>query len=60
MSQLSVGIKVEAEHKATANWIRKMCQKGHCPANREIYKKIAQNHISEHKNYYAKLKTLKL
>jgi hypothetical protein len=60
MSQLSMGMKVETEHRHTVDWLKKMCKKGKCPSDKEVFKHISKDHIAEHKDYYTKLKTLKL
>ena len=59
--QLKMGIKVEAEHKDTVNYIRKFFKKNkRLPTNKEIYKSIAADHLSERKDYYTKLNKCKL
>lgn len=61
MKQLDIGIKIEAEHTPTYNYIRQFEKKhGRLPSKREFFKKIAQNHIAEDKNYYKKLVGCKL
>jgi len=60
-NQLKMGIKVEQEHKPTYNFIKNYYKKfGRMPSQQEVFKHIALNHISEHKNYYSQLKTLRL
>jgi hypothetical protein len=56
MSQLSIGRKVEKEHKATINKIKS----GKIKTNEQIYTSIAKDHLKEDKDYYTKLKKAKL
>lgn len=56
--QLKMGIQVEKEHSGTVDFILNNCKKG-CPKT-EIFKKIAEDHLSEDKKYYTKLKKAKL
>ena len=59
--ELKMGIKVEAEHIKTIKYIKNTLKKtGKLPPNTEIYKHIAENHLSENKNYYKILKKAKL
>jgi hypothetical protein len=60
-NQLRMGIKVEQEHKPTYNYIKNYLKKnGKLPSQKEVFTHIAQNHLSEKKNYYSQLKTLRL
>lgn len=58
--QLKEGIKIESEHRGTVKYIISKCHKGKCPSYREIFKKIASDHLSEESDYYTRLKKAKL
>lgn len=59
--ELKMGINVEKEHAKTVQYIKNTLKKtGKLPPNKEIYKHIAENHLSENKNYYKTLKKAKL
>jgi sulfur relay (sulfurtransferase) DsrC/TusE family protein len=61
MKPIELGIKIESEHIPTYNYLKKYIEKkGHLPSKRDFFKKIAENHISEDKNYYKKLGRCKL
>uniref|UniRef100_A0A6M3M453 Uncharacterized protein n=1 Tax=viral metagenome TaxID=1070528 RepID=A0A6M3M453_9ZZZZ len=60
-TQLSMGMRVEKEHAKTIAFIKKYHRRyGRFPINKEVYKHIAKDHISEDKKYYSKLKKAKL
>ena len=60
-NQLRMGIKVEQEHKPTYNYIKNYLKKnGKLPSQKEVFTHIAQNHLSEHRNYYTVLNRVKL
>ena len=55
------GAKVEAEHQGTYNFIKKTLKKtGKLPSKKLVFKSIAKEHIKEDRQYYKKLKRLKL
>jgi len=61
MNELSLGIKIESEHKPTYNYLKEYLRRyGHLPPAQKVFKAIAQNHIDEDKNYYKKLGGCKL
>lgn len=60
MNQLKQGIKVESEHKDVYAWLKKACNCQSLPPAKEMYKKIAQDHLKENPQYYKKLKKAKL
>ena len=61
MNQRKEGIKVEMEHKGLGRWIDKFEHKHHkLPSDKDIAKKISEEHLKEDKNYYSKLKKAKL
>jgi len=61
MKQLKTGIKVESEHKGTYEFLKKALKKtGKLPPKKDVYKAIAKEHLKEDKNYYKKLKRMKL
>jgi len=56
-NQLSIGTKIESEHKETVDFIRSYVKKnGKMPPDKEIYKHISMNHTEkEMKDYYTRL-----
>jgi hypothetical protein len=54
-NQLRIGKKIEMEHKATADWIKKMCKANKCPSDSAIATKISKDHLKENSNYYLHL-----
>lgn len=59
--QLSMGKRIEEEHRDTLKFIRSYHRKHKTfPSNSLIYKKIAANHLDEDPKYYSKLKKCKL
>jgi len=61
VSELQKGIKVEREHKKTIRFLKAFYKKhGRFPDDDEIYKSIAKDHLSEHRDYYKKLMEAKL
>lgn len=59
--QLSMGIKVEAEHSGTLKFIKRYYNKhGKMPTQKEIFRHIASDHLREDPKYYTKLKKAKL
>ena len=59
--QLKMGIKIEREHKDTYNFIKEYFKKHKkMPTQKEVFTKIAKDHIEEKKDYYTKLKKCKL
>lgn len=61
MTQLSMGKKVESEHKGTVKFIKSYQQEhGRLPPAEKIYEKIALDHLHESRTYYSKLKKAKL
>lgn len=55
-SQLSIGTRIEAEHKDTLKFIKDYHEKhGKYPPEEEVYKQIARDHLSEFKDYYTRL-----
>lgn len=59
--ELSTGIKVESEHKPTYNYIKAYLKKHHkLPTQKDVFKRIAQNHIDEDPKYYEKVMRYKL
>jgi len=60
-NQLKMGIKVEQEHKPTYNFIKNYYKKfGRMPSQQEVFKHIAQNHLSETPTYYSRLNKARL
>ena len=59
-NQLLQGKQVEKEHRKTYNFFKKSCQQGRCPTKEKFFESIAKEHLHEDKNYYSKLKKLKL
>jgi sulfur relay (sulfurtransferase) DsrC/TusE family protein len=58
---LSMGIKVEAEHKKTIKFIKGYLKKNKkFPSNNQIFTSIAKDHLKESPVYYFKLKKAKL
>lgn len=61
MKELQLGIKIESEHQPTYDYIKAFVKKHHhLPTNKDVFKRIAQNHLDEDKNYYYKLGGCKL
>ena len=61
MKELNLGIKIESEHKPTYNYLKAYLEKNHkLPTQKDFFKRIAQNHLDEDKNYYNKLIGCKL
>jgi sulfur relay (sulfurtransferase) DsrC/TusE family protein len=60
-TQLTIGTKIEREHRATYNFLKKyVAEHRAMPKAKQLYKHIAENHLKEHPNYYTKLKRAKL
>lgn len=58
-SQLSIGRRVEREHKGTVNMIKRAVKRtGKIPPKGKIYGSIAREHLKEDKKYYSKLKKM--
>jgi len=56
MTQLEMGIDVEQEHESTYDWIASYLKKnGKLPPKKEVYKRIAQDHLDEYSDYYTRL-----
>ena len=54
--QLKMGIKAEAEHKKTIHYIKTYFDKHkRLPSDKEVYTKIAKDHLKEDPKYYSKL-----
>lgn len=53
--QLKIGKKVEKEHSGTIDFIIKMLKRDKTPKKKEIYGKIAKDHLKEDPKYYTKL-----
>lgn len=61
MNQLTQGIKTEQEHKEVVEFIKQFHKKhGRFPKEKEIYTRIAKDHLREDPKYYTKLKKYKL
>ena len=61
MSQLSMGRKVESEHKKTVQYLKQyLKQHGKLPPESRIYASVASDHLRENRAYYTKLKKAKL
>ena len=61
MNELKRGMQIESEHRRTASWLRRAVKKtGRLPSNKDIFKKIAQDHLKEHKDYYKRLSLARL
>ena len=61
MNQLKQGIKVESEHKKTYGFIKSFVMKNKkFPSEKQVFKKIATDHLKEDSKYYSKLKKYKL
>jgi len=56
IDQLSMGIKIEREHRNTIRFIEKYAKLKIFPSRDLIYSKIAQDHLKEDPEYYTKLK----
>ena len=55
--ELKMGIKIESEHKDTYDFIKQFYKKHkRFPTQKEVYKKIAKDHIKEDPKYYTKIK----
>ena len=55
-NQISIGTKIESEHKETVAFIKSYFQEyKKLPSNKEIYKHIAENHVAEISDYYTRL-----
>lgn len=52
MSDLEKATKHEEEHKPTYDWIVSEFEKGNIPSAKEVYKRIAQDHIKDYPKYY--------
>jgi len=60
-NQLKMGVKVEAEHKHTYNFIKGFTKKNNrFPTQKEVFANIAKDHLKEDPKYYTKLKKYKL
>ena len=61
-TQLSMGIKVESEHRRTLKFLKNYVKKhGRFPPNQIVFKHIANDHIKyEDRKYYTKLRKAKL
>ena len=56
MNQITIGTKIESEHKETVAFIKSYFQEHKkLPSNKEIYKHIAENHVDEISDYYTRL-----
>lgn len=61
MKELAAGIKVEKEHKKTYNFIDRYLKiNKKMPPKDLVFKHIAKDHLREDRNYYSKLRMLKL
>ena len=57
IKQLKMGIKVESEHKDTYNFIKDYFKKHKkMPTQKQVFTKIAKDHIEEDPKYYSKIK----
>ena len=55
-TELNTGIKIEAEHLNTVNFVRQFCKRyGRMPTNKEVFISIAKDHLKEDRRYYSKL-----
>ena len=53
--ELKIGIKTEAEHRKTINWLKGLVEKNNkFPTNKQIQASIAREHLKEFPNYYTK------
>ena len=60
-TQLSMGMKIEAEHSGTLKYIKRYYKKhGKMPPQKDIFRHIARDHLKEDRKYYSKLKKAKL
>lgn len=56
MTQLEMGIDVEAEHLPTYEWLQEFLKENKkLPPKTELYKKIAEDHLNEYDDYYTRL-----
>ena len=61
MNQLRQGIKVESEHKDVVEFIKLFHKRyGRFPTEKDIYTRIAKDHLKEDPRYYTKLKKYRL
>jgi sulfur relay (sulfurtransferase) DsrC/TusE family protein len=59
--QLSIGRKIEAEHKGTIKFLKQYVKQHKTfPSNKKIFTSIAKDHLLESKNYYSRLRKAKL
>jgi hypothetical protein len=59
--QLKMGIKDESEHKRTYLFIQSYIRKyKRMPSQKEVYEKIASDHLRQKKNYYTLLNKARL
>lgn len=61
MTQLDLGIEVEAEHEDTYNWLESYINKySKLPEKEDFYTHIAKDHLKENDKYYTILIKAKL
>lgn len=54
--ELEVGKNIEEEHKPTYNMIKNVLKEtGELPSEKEVYERIAKDHLDEYNNYYTGL-----
>jgi sulfur relay (sulfurtransferase) DsrC/TusE family protein len=57
--QKKIGTKVESEHRDVLVWLKRYILKHNkLPANRKVFRRIAETHLKEDRNYYKKLKKM--
>jgi len=56
MTQLEMGIDVEEEHEPTYKWLEEyLKQNKKLPPKKDLYQKIAEDHLNEYDDYYTRL-----
>jgi hypothetical protein len=54
--QMKMGVKVEAEHKPTIEWLKKYYQEhNEWPPDEDVYEHISSDHLLENEKYYTYL-----